>query len=96
MVPNSEMATFSSELKLRFSIVLWDCGRKHNRGVSMEYHSGSEWDEADLFFLADTLRRGMPIDRVAGFLNRSAAEVRLKARDLKVAIADDLGRRKTA
>ena len=62
----------------------------------MEYHSGSEWDEADLFFLADTLRRGMPVDRVAGFLNRTPAEVRVKARDLKVSVADDHALRKTA
>ena len=62
----------------------------------MEYHSGSEWDEADLFFLADTLRRGMPIDRVAGFLSRSPAEIRMKASELKVSVADDPARRKTA
>ena len=49
----------------------------------------SEWTSADLFFLSDTLRRGMPVDRVAGFLNRSPAEVRAKARELKVSIADD-------
>jgi hypothetical protein len=57
----------------------------------------SEWTSADLFFLADTLRRGMSVDRVAGFLNRSPAEVRVKAREVKVSIAaDDVARRKTA
>ena len=57
-------------------------------GVRKEY-SDVEWNNADLFFLSDTLRRGMPVDRVAGFLNRSTAEVRVKARELKVSIADD-------
>ena len=52
-------------------------------------HSEVEWTHADLFFLSDTLLRGMPVDRVAGFLNRSPAEVRVKARELKVSIADE-------
>ena len=62
-------------------------------------YSGVEWDSADLFFLSDTLRRGMPLGRVAGFLDRSPAEVRVKARELKVFVADDdvaPARRKTA
>lgn len=74
-------------------------GRKTDSGVSMDYHSGSEWDNADLFFLSNTLRRGVPVDRVAGFLNRSSAEVRVKALELKVFVADDdvaPARRKTA
>jgi hypothetical protein len=49
----------------------------------------SEWTSADLLFLADTLRHGMPVDRVAGFLSRSESEVRVKARELNVSIADD-------
>jgi hypothetical protein len=52
-------------------------------------HSDVEWNNADLFFLADTLRRGMPVDRVASFLSRPASEVRAKARALKVSIADE-------
>jgi hypothetical protein len=64
-------------------------------GVRKEY-SGIEWTKADLFFLADTTRRGMPIERVAGFLNRSPAEIRIRALELKVSIADDPARRKTA
>ena len=60
-------------------------------------YSDAEWTNADLFFLGDTLLRGMPVARVAGFLNRSPAEVRVKARELKVSIADDdVVRRKTA
>jgi hypothetical protein len=64
-------------------------------------HSGlgkeEDWTAADLFFLSDTLRRGMPVDRVAGFLNRSPSEVRVKARELKVSVADgDVAQRKTA
>jgi hypothetical protein len=48
----------------------------------------SQWDNADLFFLSDTLRRGMPLDRVAGFLSRPGSEVRAKAQELNVSIAD--------
>jgi hypothetical protein len=29
------------------------------------------WDKADLFFLADALKRGMSIEEIARFLNRS-------------------------
>lgn len=64
-------------------------------GLRKEYPD-VEWDSADLFFLSDTLRRGMPVGRVAGFLNRSTSEVRAKAAKHKVVIADDLARRKTA
>jgi hypothetical protein len=48
----------------------------------------SLWDTADLFFLSDTLRRGMPLCRVAGFLSRSESEVRAKAQELNVFAAD--------
>ena len=37
------------------------------------------WDKADLFFLADALKRGMSIEEVARFLNRSEEEVRRRA-----------------
>ena len=40
-------------------------------------HEG--WDKADLFFLADALKRGMSIEEVARFLNRSQEEVRRRA-----------------
>ena len=64
-------------------------------GFRKEY-SDVEWTNADLFFLSNTLRRGMPVDRVAGFLNRAPAEVRVKARELKASVADDHALRKTA
>ena len=70
-----------------------ECSRPSNE------HSNSDWDNADLFFLTDTLRRGMPVDRVASFLNRSPAEIRMKAGELKVSVADIAvmpARRKTA
>ena len=54
-----------------------ECSRLGNKGPDLE------WNNADLFFLGDTLRHGMPVDRVAGFLNRSETEVRAKARELK-------------
>ena len=67
--------------------VCWEI--KTESGVSMEYHLDAEWDKADLFFLSNTLRHGMPVDRVAGFLSRSEWEVGAKARELKVSIAED-------
>jgi hypothetical protein len=40
------------------------------------------WARADLFFLKDSLERGMSLSEVAGFLRRTADEVREKAKDL--------------
>jgi hypothetical protein len=37
------------------------------------------WLDSDLFFLSDMLRRGVTVGEVAGFLGRTAAEVRAKA-----------------
>jgi len=37
------------------------------------------WDKADLFFLFNALARGMSIQDLAGFLNRSEDEVRQQA-----------------
>jgi hypothetical protein len=74
---------------------------EHYRGLKMECSrlckdgSDLQWNNADLFFLCDTLRHGMPVDRVAGFLSRSGWEVRAKARELKVSIAEP-AQRKTA
>jgi hypothetical protein len=66
-----------------------ECSRLGNKGPDLE------WNNADLFFLGNTLRHGMPVDRVAGFLNRSETEVRAKAQELKISIAEDPARRKT-
>jgi hypothetical protein len=43
---------------------------------------GKPWARADLFFLKDSLERGMSFAEVAGFLRRTADEVREKAKDL--------------
>jgi hypothetical protein len=40
---------------------------------------GMPWNGADLFFLSDALARGMSIQDVAGFLNRSEDEIRDQA-----------------
>jgi hypothetical protein len=40
------------------------------------------WARADLFFLKDSLERGMSLAEIAGFLRRTADEVREKAKDL--------------
>jgi hypothetical protein len=38
--------------------------------------SGEPWSDADLFFLSDTLRHGMAVEEVAGFLGRTACTSR--------------------
>jgi len=43
---------------------------------------GKSWARADLFFLKDSLERGMSLVEIAGFLRRTADEVREKANDL--------------
>ena len=43
---------------------------------------GKPWARADLFFLKDSLQRGMSLVEIAGFLRRTADEVREKAKDL--------------
>ena len=43
---------------------------------------GKPWERADLFFLKDSLERGMSLAEIAGFLSRTADEVREKAKDL--------------
>jgi hypothetical protein len=40
---------------------------------------GTPWERADLFFLCDALSRGMSIQDLAGFLNRSVDEVKQQA-----------------
>ena len=44
----------------------------------------SQWSNADLFFLIDSVRRGRPFFEIAGFLGIGEAYVRLKARELKL------------
>jgi DNA-binding transcriptional MerR regulator len=41
---------------------------------------GNSWERADLFFLKDSLERGMSLAEIAGFLRRTADEVRKKAK----------------
>ena len=41
------------------------------------------WARADLFFLKDSLERRMSLAEIAGFLGRTADEVREKAKALK-------------
>jgi hypothetical protein len=43
---------------------------------------GKQWARADLFFLKDSLERGMSLAEIAGFLRRTADEVREKAKSL--------------
>jgi len=39
---------------------------------------GKPWERADLFFLKDSLERGMSLVEIVGFLGRTADEVREK------------------
>jgi hypothetical protein len=44
--------------------------------------TGKPWERADLFFLKDSLERGMSLVEIAGFLARTVDEVREKAKQL--------------
>jgi hypothetical protein len=58
------------------------------------YLPGGRWTSADLFFLRDSLRHGMSVLEVAGFLRRTEDEVRQKAKELNyLNAAGDLIRR---
>jgi hypothetical protein len=52
------------------------------QGVVMN-DMGKPWARADLFFLKDSLERGMSLAEIAGFLRRTADEVREKAKRLE-------------
>jgi hypothetical protein len=43
---------------------------------------GKQWARADLFFLKDSLEREMSVAEIAGFLRRTADEVREQAKSL--------------
>ena len=46
------------------------------------------WCSADLFFLGNTLKRGMTPEDVAGFLGRAVSEVIAKANELRIPVAE--------
>ena len=46
------------------------------------------WCAADLFFLRDTLGRGMQPEAVAGFLGKSESEVIAKAKALRILVTE--------
>ena len=52
------------------------------RPATVSNISGKPWAKEDLFFLDNTLRHGMAVGEVAGFLGRHPEEVRTKARQL--------------
>jgi hypothetical protein len=45
--------------------------------------TGKPWTRADLFFLKDSLERGMSLEEIAGFLGRTVDEVREKSERLE-------------
>ena len=47
------------------------------------------WCTADVFFLSDAVRRGMPLEEVAGFLGRSMEEVIEKAKALRISVTEE-------
>jgi hypothetical protein len=53
-----------------------------------ENHSKEPWCPADLFFLGNTLKRGMTPEEVAGFLGRTESEVIAKANELRIHVAE--------
>jgi hypothetical protein len=53
---------------------------------------GKSWARADLFFLKDSLERGMSLAEIAGFLRRTADEVREKGKDLNRSVGRNRGR----
>jgi hypothetical protein len=56
---------------------------RSNRIKSMLSLQGAKpWARADLFFLKESLERGMSLAEIAGFLGRTVDEVREKAKDL--------------
>jgi hypothetical protein len=58
----------------------------------MQNPSKEPWCLADLFFLRDTLRRGMKPNEVAAFLGRAASEVMAKAKELGIPVTEGEGR----
>jgi hypothetical protein len=52
---------------------------------------GKTWERADLFFLKDSLERGMSLAEIAGFLRRTVDEVREKAKDLNKRVSRNRG-----
>ena len=53
------------------------CGVETTRA---NFSAGMPWNRSDLFFLTDALARGMSIQELAGFLNRTEDEIRQQAR----------------
>ena len=51
--------------------------------------SAEPWCPADLFFLKNTLKRGMKPEEVAGFLGRAPREVVAKAKELRISVSDE-------
>jgi hypothetical protein len=48
----------------------------------LSLQGAERWARADLFFLKDSLERGMSLAEIVGFLRRTVDEVREKAKDL--------------
>jgi len=51
-------------------------------GCALSADMGKPWARADLFFLEDSLKRGMSLGKIAGFLGRTGEEVQEKVKDL--------------
>ena len=63
--------------------------RRSNRALSTMTMTPNQrrdewWPPSDLLFLKDALGRGMTYAEVAGFLSKGEAEVRNKARQMKI------------
>ena len=57
-----------------------------------EYRSIEPWDRADVFFLRDTITRGMQPEEIAGFVGKSVSEVIAKAKALRISVTEQRAR----
>jgi hypothetical protein len=61
----------------------------------MSYLPYDPWSGADLLFLNNTLRHGMNVEEVAGFLRKTSDEVRAKAEELHAPLSVSGGARQS-
>ena len=76
------MKSTTSPLELSFSLGPLK-GRKTRMVDGTKNRSAEPWTNADRFFLADALARGMAIAEVAAFLGRTEEEVREQGKATK-------------
>jgi hypothetical protein len=71
---------FSTDLGIPRGGFMNKMSRSDRRKNVLNPQVGEPWARADLLFLKDSLERGMSLAEIAGFLRRTADEVREKAK----------------